>query len=668
MKVLIIYLAILFLCGPTFGQGLNGIYVHTDRTAYSPGDTVWFKGYVLKDGHLDRSAVNLFVDWADRDTIIRNDVFLVGGGGGPGQFVIPINYRSPMLELNAFTRNMVSHRQFGYYKSLVVFQDSLETQNFPQDTVLKNSLTPSSADTSHVEMNVLFQPDTIKISLRSLVSYDIQNLMLECIFQYVEVFSNQIDLQSRAEMTFKLPRYGIDSGVLQFRLINDKNRILCHYAKLLIDSSQMITPKIGFNGTGEPTVSLPNGELANLSIAITKKNTVIGNSKSMYGELLLNNTADKSYPDLYHVNNKQVWQWNNQAEIPQLRDSVLYLKGKLNFSEKVSRQYEKALANLTTKKKRDLRGLSVGFRSLADTLMQFSEYTLNAANTFEIPNLTFFDSIEVRIKQIEPSLQYYPFDAICSFYPIERHKTIYRPSWATFENQESRLLSIVNGNERSVIERRSFQNMRRLQTVVVKRDVNTQRIALLEKEHGISGPFKSVNAYAFDAANDPLISVSSDARSYLSSKLPHVNIGSGRMNRGDNIRLFINETPSEFSELEYLFADDLSYIKFFQPPSILNPSGGAALAVYTKKGNQYKRSSLAKAFTAKVMGYTEPLAKSISLKEETIYWQPMALLSVLNPYFTIPLNKSELKNTTLTIEGVTESGKIVYLQTEMDKL
>ncbi|MDR3010973.1 MAG: hypothetical protein LBV59_23805 [Sphingobacterium sp.] len=668
MKVFIIYLAILFLCGATFGQGLNGIYVHTDRAAYSPGDTVWFKGYVLKDGHLDRSAVNLFVDWADSDTIIRNDVFLVGGGVAPGQFVIPINYRYPMLELNAFTRNMVSHRHFGYYRSLVVFQDSLETENFPQDTFLKNSLTPSSADKSHVEMNVLFQPDTIKISLRSLVSYDIQNLMLECIFQYVEVFSNQIDLQSRAEMTFKLPRYGIDSGVLQFRLINEKSRILCHYAKLLIDSSQMITPKIGFNGTGEPTVSLPNGELANLSIAITKKNTVIGNSKSMYGELLLNNTADKSYPDLYHVNNKQVWQWNNQAEIPQLRDSVLYLKGKLNFSEKVSRQYEKALANLTTKKKRDLRGLSVGFRPLADTLMQFSEYTLNVANTFEIPNLTFFDSIELRIKQIEPSLQYYPFDAICSFYPIERHKTIYRPSWATFENQESRLLSIVNGNERSVIERRSFQNMRRLQTVVVKRDVNTQRIALLEKEHGISGPFKSVNAYAFDAANDPLISVSSDARSYLSSKLPHVNIGSGRMNRGDNIRLFINETPSEFSELEYLFADDLSYIKFFQPPSILNPSGGAALAVYTKKGNQYKRSSLAKAFTAKVMGYTEPLAKSISLKEETIYWQPMALLSVLNPYFTIPLNKSELKNTTLTIEGVTESGKIVYLQTEMDKL
>ncbi|WP_293908018.1 hypothetical protein [Sphingobacterium sp. UBA5670] len=247
MKVFIIYLAILFLCGPTFGQGINGIYVHTDRTAYSPGDTVWFKGYVLKDGHLDRSAVNLFVDWADRDTIIRNDVFLVGGGVTPGQFVIPINYRYPMLELNAFTRNMVSHRHFGYYKSLVVFQDSLETENFPQDKVFKNSLTPSSADTSHVEMNVNFQTDTIKISLRSLVSYDIQNLMLECIFQHVEVFSNQIDLKSRAEMTFKLPSYGIDSGVLQFRLINEKNRILCHYAKLLIDSSQMITPKIGFN-------------------------------------------------------------------------------------------------------------------------------------------------------------------------------------------------------------------------------------------------------------------------------------------------------------------------------------------------------------------------------------------------------------------------------------
>lgn len=79
---------------------LPQIYIHTDRSIYSPGDTIWFKGYLMNNVQLDTSKNNLYINWGKADGVVEQcNVYFVDKGISFSQFVIPTNYTANTLRL-----------------------------------------------------------------------------------------------------------------------------------------------------------------------------------------------------------------------------------------------------------------------------------------------------------------------------------------------------------------------------------------------------------------------------------------------------------------------------------------------------------------------------------------------------------------------------------------
>jgi len=105
-------------------QTLSQIYVHTDRGAYFPGDTVWFKAYVMNEGLLDAESHNLYLNIGNADGVIQQrSVMLLKNGMAAGHLVIPREGSATNLFLNAHTTAMASYPELYYIKAIPLIQE-----------------------------------------------------------------------------------------------------------------------------------------------------------------------------------------------------------------------------------------------------------------------------------------------------------------------------------------------------------------------------------------------------------------------------------------------------------------------------------------------------------------------------------------------------------------
>lgn len=128
MKILII-LILSFLSITKMYAQLPQIYVHTDRTIYTPGDTIWFKAYIMSDLKLDTSKVNLYINWGNVSGVVDQcNAYLVSEGYTFGQFVVPENFKYDHILLNAFTGDISSNPTLGFYKYIDIVTNELVTK------------------------------------------------------------------------------------------------------------------------------------------------------------------------------------------------------------------------------------------------------------------------------------------------------------------------------------------------------------------------------------------------------------------------------------------------------------------------------------------------------------------------------------------------------------
>ncbi|MEN5054155.1 hypothetical protein [Sphingobacterium kitahiroshimense] len=106
-------------------QTVSQIYVHTDRGAYFPGDTVWFKAYVMNEGLLDTESQNLYLNIGNADGVIQQrSVLLLKNGMAAGHLVIPRESGATNLFLNAYTTEMATYRELYYIRAIPLIQES----------------------------------------------------------------------------------------------------------------------------------------------------------------------------------------------------------------------------------------------------------------------------------------------------------------------------------------------------------------------------------------------------------------------------------------------------------------------------------------------------------------------------------------------------------------
>ena len=83
------------------------IYIQFDNNRYNPGQTIWYKAYLLNGFEPSNLSKNCYIDWYnDEGKMISSSVSPILDGSAWGSFVLPINYASNKIHVIAYTRWM----------------------------------------------------------------------------------------------------------------------------------------------------------------------------------------------------------------------------------------------------------------------------------------------------------------------------------------------------------------------------------------------------------------------------------------------------------------------------------------------------------------------------------------------------------------------------------
>lgn len=105
------------------------IHIHFDKSAYNRGESIYFKGYILKGSDLSYYSKNFYIDWFDENgKLLKNTIAPIYESSARGMFVIPSNYPGKVLHVRAYTTWMLNFdTAFLFNKDILI--DNPTTKN-----------------------------------------------------------------------------------------------------------------------------------------------------------------------------------------------------------------------------------------------------------------------------------------------------------------------------------------------------------------------------------------------------------------------------------------------------------------------------------------------------------------------------------------------------------
>lgn len=98
------------------------VFLHTDKEVYSPGETIWFKTYLLNGvTHLNSTKSNLvYVELRDQyDALVTKRVNIMQGFGSAGQIALDSILPKGSYYIRAFTKYMVNDDKTNFYQKRI---------------------------------------------------------------------------------------------------------------------------------------------------------------------------------------------------------------------------------------------------------------------------------------------------------------------------------------------------------------------------------------------------------------------------------------------------------------------------------------------------------------------------------------------------------------------
>ncbi|MEO6219425.1 MAG: hypothetical protein ABIO81_03285, partial [Ginsengibacter sp.] len=110
--------------GNEYGQ--ERAYLHYDKSNYAPGETVWFKAYLMQGIFPVIESKTLYIDWTDdKGTLLLHSSTPIVDGTAIGQNDIPNNYTGEFIHIRAYTKWMLNFdSSFLYDKDIRVLTKS----------------------------------------------------------------------------------------------------------------------------------------------------------------------------------------------------------------------------------------------------------------------------------------------------------------------------------------------------------------------------------------------------------------------------------------------------------------------------------------------------------------------------------------------------------------
>jgi hypothetical protein len=103
------------------------IHIHFDNSLYTPGQTIWYKAYVLKGNEPSDLSKNLYIDWFDeKGKFVDRLIAPIVGSTASGSFTVPAKYTGTQLQVLAYTKWMLNFDSaFLFHKNIPVAQTSI---------------------------------------------------------------------------------------------------------------------------------------------------------------------------------------------------------------------------------------------------------------------------------------------------------------------------------------------------------------------------------------------------------------------------------------------------------------------------------------------------------------------------------------------------------------
>jgi len=108
------------------------IYVQFDKPAYGAGETIWFKGYILKAFEPSDLSKNFYIDFTDSvGNVLMHGVYPAEISSGAGSFDVPTWYKGKNIHVRAYTKWMLNFdTAFLYNKDIrIIKTQSLGSYN-----------------------------------------------------------------------------------------------------------------------------------------------------------------------------------------------------------------------------------------------------------------------------------------------------------------------------------------------------------------------------------------------------------------------------------------------------------------------------------------------------------------------------------------------------------
>src|SRR5579863_2255895 len=87
----------------------ESVYLQLDNDYYFPGDTIWYKAYVMDNGALSLTTKSLYVDWFDGNGFrIAHQALPLFNGMGAAQYALPPGLAGKRAHVAAYTRWMLN--------------------------------------------------------------------------------------------------------------------------------------------------------------------------------------------------------------------------------------------------------------------------------------------------------------------------------------------------------------------------------------------------------------------------------------------------------------------------------------------------------------------------------------------------------------------------------
>lgn len=514
------------------------------------------------------------------------------------------------------------------------------------------------------------------------------------------LFDEKVEIPEGQDVkTLVLQKEGLANGILQFLLYDVNSNLLQKEGLIAKNKEAIITPEVTFvNRSSDPLgknllrVELPEGELANVSVSITDNAFPVDSSSTVVSDLLFKNIAKKTYEDQFVQDISKDERYIaalSRDEFTQVdkaivkTDDILLLSGKIELKEKDKKKIEKTLDNRAEKGKTK-RGISFGYQGAMDPVMRYMEVPFDNETSFKITDYVPFDSVQIRVTQVDDKMRFIPFKVNYSFYDLPKTNILRSiPNkgslWINPELDKNPLLDDFRTRYMETLLKRDIT---KLDTVKISRKaINEQRVKTLNDKYARSGLF-SKDGRGIDIQGDKDAAGSFNLFTYLQlGKIAGLQIISQPMTnvptvkfKSDIVAYYINEIETTAEEVSYLGMNEIAYVKVIEGPTP-TVTRGPVVAVYTLPTSEVVRDRGRLVDLQKVKGYTslrpfQSVNENLNLNgfgdRITLYWNPLLIY-----YKNVAVKEIEFFNNNragkvqVTIQGITKSGRLVYFQKVM---